>query len=394
MDVLFIGGVFSDDNSNDIIGYTKGSVDFSANIFQQKLIDGIKDSGAVPYVLSVPFIGAFPRGSKKLYCSKKLLLPNDEYKYLSFLNLWGVRQFSRTNTLKRAIKADHKKGKNVDVIMVYSTHTPFMKAAIYAKRFYPDAKLCLVVPDLPQYMNLNDNRTRIYDFFKTYDVKGMEKMYRFFDLFLILTEPMKEVMGIQDKPYIVIEGLVDPAIKPAQPHTEKKGTKTALYTGKLNKKFGLEILVDAFMKLEGDYKLQLCGAGDAVDYILACSKKDPRITYLGQVSPEVSRGYINSSDVLVNPRQNNEEYTKYSFPSKNIDYLMSGKPVVAYMLDGIPHKYREFFVVPDSDSTEDLSAALERAFKSDGSNGDFYSYAKENLVAGQVIKRTIEVLGL
>ena len=148
------------------------------------------------------------------------------------------------------------------------------------------------------------------------------------------------------------------------------------------------------MKLEGDYKLQLCGAGDAVDYIVACSKKDPRITYLGQVSPEVSRGYINSSDVLVNPRQNNEEYTKYSFPSKNIDYLMSGKPVVAYMLDGIPHKYREFFVVPDSDSTEDLSAALERAFKSDGSNGDFYSYAKENLVAGQVIKRTIEVLGL
>ena len=38
----------------------------------------------------------------------------------------------------------------------------------------------------------------------------------------------------------------------------------------------------------------------------------------------------------VNPRQNNEEFTKYSFPSKTMEYLASGVPVVAYKLDGIP----------------------------------------------------------
>lgn len=43
-----------------------------------------------------------------------------------------------------------------------------------------------------------------------------------------------------------------------------------------------------------------------------------------------------NADVLVNPRQNDDEYTKYSFPSKNIEYLMTGNAVMAYMLDGIP----------------------------------------------------------
>ena len=62
--------------------------------------------------------------------------------------------------------------------------------------------------------------------------------------------------------------------------------------------------------------------------------------------------------VLVNPRQNNEEFTKYSFPSKTMEYLASGVPVVAYKLDGIPDEYDEYIrYVPDN-SPETLAKVL------------------------------------
>jgi len=49
-----------------------------------------------------------------------------------------------------------------------------------------------------------------------------------------------------------------------------------------------------------------------------------------------------SSSILVNPRANNEEYTKYSFPSKIMEYMSSGTPVIAYKLDGIPDEYYKY----------------------------------------------------
>ena len=62
--------------------------------------------------------------------------------------------------------------------------------------------------------------------------------------------------------------------------------------------------------------------------------------------------------VLVNPRQNNEEFTKYSFPSKTMEYLSSGIPVVAYKLDGIPDEYDAYIQYVEDDSIESLKKKL------------------------------------
>ena len=45
----------------------------------------------------------------------------------------------------------------------------------------------------------------------------------------------------------------------------------------------------------------------------------------------------------MNPRSADAEYTKYSFPSKTIEYLATGVPVVMNRLPGIPEEY-EYFV--------------------------------------------------
>lgn len=64
------------------------------------------------------------------------------------------------------------------------------------------------------------------------------------------------------------------------------------------------------------------------------------------------------SDAIVNPRENGEDFTKYSFPSKNMEALSSGIPLIAYKLDGIPNEYDQYINYPQSESIEDLAQMI------------------------------------
>lgn len=87
-------------------------------------------------------------------------------------------------------------------------------------------------------------------------------------------------------------------------------------------------------------------------------KDDSRISFLGQLPRNEVIKWQKKATVLVNPRQNNEEFTKYSFPSKTMEYLSSGIPVVAYKLDGIPDEYDQYIQYVADDSIESLKKKL------------------------------------
>lgn len=384
-----ICGVYAEKNEQEILTCTKGYAEQSANIFQRKLIDGIKNNKIEYKIISAPLIGAYPMRYKKsrFYGFSE---PKEKCQYISFCNVWGVRNISRTSALKKAIRAYFlSEPEESFCILVYCPHTPFLEAAIYAKNMRPESKICLVVPDLPQYMNLNEKRRGLYDFFKAYDIRHMEKFIAQVDSFVLLTEPMKDILNVGSRPYLVVEGLIAGGMHKATCSTKTDGVRRIVYTGKMNLKFGIKMLVDSFMKIKDpDYRLILCGDGDAREYVQQQAKIDHRIEYRGMVTMEEARTYIEKADVLVNPRPNTEEYTKYSFPSKNIEYLMTGKPVVAYMLDGMPQCYRDFlYVIPDD--TCSFENILIDACNQTSSKLNFESYAKKNLDATYLIAQII-----
>lgn len=397
MKILMICGVYAEENENEVLSYTKGYAEQSANIFQRKLINGIKKNNIGYKIISAPLIGACPmRSTKSVFHG--FSEENEEYEYVPFNNIWGIRNISRTCSLKKTIKKymDSEKEKEF-LILVYCPHTPFLEAAIYAKKLRPESKVCLVVPDLPQYMNLNENGRGLYDFFKKYDIKHMGNFIAKVDSFVLLTEPMKEILKTGSRPYIVAEGIIDPENGKRRDSFSKDGVKKILYTGKMNARFGIKELVDSFMEIKDPaLRLILCGDGDARAYVEEKSALDSRIEYKGMVTSNKAKEYMQAADVLVNPRPNNEEYTKYSFPSKNIEYLLSGKPVVAHMLSGMPRKYNDFFYVIQGNSTEDMSDAIMKAVSSSEKDCEekylrFVKYAKDNLKADKIIKKIIEM---
>lgn len=393
MKILFIGGVFAKENEAEIISKTKTTVEYSANLFQKKLILGFIQNRDDIHVISAPFIGSYPNAYRDMIFSGFIEKQND-YEYVKFNNIWGLRNLSRAHSLKKTVKSMMAgfAGEKV-LVVVYSPHTPFLEAAVYAKKFNPFARACLVVPDLPQYMNLNTHRSALYNISKKFDVRKINSLVKKMDSFMLLTEPMKELLPIGDLPYFVAEGIVETQVNGVNDEPKYESiVKTVVYAGKMNEKFGVKNLVDAFQQMNTpNVNLILCGAGDALAYIQAAGEEDNRIRCMGQLPQSEAMGWIEKADVLVNPRTDNEEYTKYSFPSKNIDYLLSGKPVVAYLLKGMPEIYRSFLFVPSDESSEALRDTLAEALNDSTTAKDkanrSYAYLSKELAAQHIAER-------
>lgn len=368
MKVLFLGGIFDEVMEKEILEKSKSIVHYAANKLQWNLINGLVEIDNIKLeILSAPFVGAFPKGFTDIEFKGKKTIYKDKVKsnYVAFNNIWGYRNISRRQSLIRNIKRFAIEKNENKTIIVYSPHTPFLQAAVYAKQIDPSIHICLVVPDLPQFMNLNEKRSLVYDFLKKMDINNFMRQSKKVDSFVLLTEPMKDMLNVGTRPFTVIEGVVSLENSDSKDINDEINSKddlrTVVYTGSLNKKFGVVNLVEAFSKISlKNTCLKVCGRGDAEDIIREYAAKDKRIKFLGQLSNQEAVELQKAATVLVNPRQNNEDFTKYSFPSKNMEYLLTGNPVIAYKLDGIPNEYDDYFYYVGDDSIEALTNTIEK----------------------------------
>lgn len=133
-----------------------------------------------------------------------------------------------------------------------------------------------------------------------------------------------------------------------------------LYTGRLNRRYGLELLLQAMKELQDpDIELWLCGSGEMEEEIRAYAAQDSRIRFFGFLPHEEAVQLQKQATVLVNPRTNQGEYTKYSFPSKTMEYMASGRPVMMFRLDGIPGEYDPFLTYIPEESSASIRDTVE-----------------------------------
>ena len=193
----------------------------------------------------------------------------------------------------------------------------------------------------------------------------------------------------------VVEGIADDSAA-SEPMAPIKGLpeRYILYTGTLQYRYGVGELISAFKELN-DRKIGLvvCGDGEAAEEIAALQSENPRVRYLGVLPPSKISSLRNGAAILVNPRKNEGEYTKFSFPSKMMEYLSSGVPTVAYWLDGMPDDYEGLFI----DATDGgLEAALRCAISMDSEElhrlaARAKSYVLEHKSPEKQCKRTLEL---
>jgi len=163
------------------------------------------------------------------------------------------------------------------------------------------------------------------------------------------------------KPFLVMEGLVDEAILSLNheviPYKEKK---IILYAGGIYEKYGVKKLLDAFVDLKDEnYELHIYGDGDLEDAMTNYTELDTRIHYFGVVPNSVVVQELFNASLLVNPRPASEEFTKFSFPSKNMEYMVSGTPLLTTVLPGMPKEYHEYVYLLEDESLEGFRNTIQ-----------------------------------
>ena len=370
MKLLLIGGYIPNDILHRVTKNTKGSLQFAANAFQDKMIKGFNNTIDNNFsLLSAPFINPFPNGYKRIFFKGFKKESNEVY--VSFFNLWAVRNISREFHLRLHTKEFINERDKNKYVIIYSPHVPFLKAAYNIKKKDKNVKLILLIPDLPQFVALSEKTSLLYKLLKPYDIKTFYNYSLKCDAYILLTEHMNDFVNIdRKKQFLIVEGIADiDYLMSLKNNFHNSPYFTIVYSGTLHKKFGIYKLIKAFNKIENkNFRLIICGTGDSEKYVQQACINDKRITYLGQIDNEKSIKLQREADILVNPRGNVGEFTKYSFPSKNIEYLSSGNPVIAYKLEGIADEYDNVLFYPKDDSINGLKEMMIELYNSNDYN--------------------------
>lgn len=180
-----------------------------------------------------------------------------------------------------------------------------------------------------------------------------------YDSYIFLTEAMNEAVNKMHRPYIVMEGLVDSNMTKAE-RVVDPSIRKIIYAGSLHEQYGIKTLVDGFMNVKGDtLRLMIYGGGPFAKKLPEYEVKDSRIKYHGlRPNVEIVREELTAT-LLVNPRPSDEEFVKYSFPSKNMEYMVSGTPLLTTDLSGMPAEYREYVYIIEKETVKGIAESLD-----------------------------------
>lgn len=361
--IVFIGSIYPDNSFEELSKKYNIQNAVSADVLQKNIINGLEQNLNSHVTV---FTCYYLNGSFKDFGMSKGYEWQGKFGGTNYClpfrktRVWSMfsKMFSVKKNFGKWLKANGK-DKKTDVI-VYSAYFPFLFPLIGLKKKY-NINVSLVITDLPKYMGLRAKQSLYNRVSLKISQWLFEKSFSVVDSLVLLSEPMHECLP-ENKPYTVVEGIASNSYNYKNlPVDESK--KRVIYSGSMQKKYGINVLLDAIKYIDDeDAEFVFYGKGDAVQDIIEASKTDARIKWVEFLETSLLHEEQQKATLLVNPRQNNEEFTKYSFPSKNLEYMLSGRPTICYMLDGMPREYSEYLVIPENDSAKALAESIKSVF--------------------------------
>lgn len=359
MKVIFLSAMFSDIESDIALSKKNNSV--SGHKFQENLLRGIVENGCDVSVINVSRVCTYPNYPKIILRKKrKMWLDTVPGTDVGVVNLSGIRYLTAWPGVYSALRKELKESKDEPCVLVtFNSNLHCSVPMLLARMGHKNVTLCDVVGDLHGPYGLQ-NRT---PGFKGLMIRLVEKLQdplgRKMDTFVFLTKYMAQAMKVAHKPSCIVEGLYTVEESNTADCGEDENAKVIFYAGAMCREYGLDHLLRAFSMIEDDsYQLWLAGDGDAVPLIEEYATRDPRIQYLGYITPQQVAERQSMASVLVSPRTSQREFVKYSFASKTLECLASGKPYIAHKLPCDPPEYAAHIQYAADDSDEALCSKI------------------------------------
>lgn len=347
MDILYTVTTCSDKTYARLFGTCKHKPAFQSQKYHRLLIEGLAGQANVDVVATLPL--------NRENCAKKYLrLPPEteggaRYHYVPSSCIGPVKHVLEAVGVFSAVLRLARKDSVVFVDCLNCTTALFAQLAAKIK----GCRRVGIVTDLPEMLYGNGIYTRL-----------TSRVIRDCTDYVFLTEQMNDRLNKSRKPYVVLEGHADAAMEHLDPEKViKVSPRVCLYAGSVCKLYGLPQLVEGFQKADiPDTRLVIYGPGDYVEELKTIAGSDPRIEYGGMLlSSQVVQKELEST-LLINPRPTGEEYVKYSFPSKTMEYMASGTPLLTTRLPGMPKEYYPYVSFIEEETPDGIAKALRSVF--------------------------------
>lgn len=316
------------------------------------------------------FYQMFCDGLKKNECNLHLYSLTNLGKYISSLsNPDGIVYYSYSTKIERTQMAK-KIAKDIslvvnpktDVIIADTDSYWPLKAALYCRN-KTGCKVVGLTTDFPQHVlyYAKKKMSIINRILKAINAYSKLPCIKNADAYILLAEGMREIIGYK-KPYMICEGFceTDNTETNARTNYDKK---IISYLGSLNEQSGIKNLIECVKTIDRtDFELHIYGDGTWKEYVVN-AQNDSRIKYHGVVDQNEVKEIERKSDFLINPRPSNEKFNRYSFPSKTLEYMASGTPLISTRLVCIGEDYNPYILWLRDDNIdvmrEDLNKIIE-----------------------------------
>jgi glycosyltransferase involved in cell wall biosynthesis len=150
--------------------------------------------------------------------------------------------------------------------------------------------------------------------------------------------------------------LLDLPQPPAEP-----AARATYFAGALCEAAGVDLLLDAIQRVQDTtVEFWFSGRGELEERLKQQAATDPRIRFFGFVTQEQYSDMLQRAAVLVNPRPSTLLENRYNFPSKLMEYLAAGRPIISTATSDVAEHYGSALIVITDETPEGLARCIER----------------------------------
>jgi glycosyltransferase involved in cell wall biosynthesis len=273
---------------------------------------------------------------------------------ISFVNVTGLKHATRYATARRVSRRTASRAQP-DAVVIHGVHSPFLWCGIHLGRKY-GVPVIVILTDPPSQRSQHDSASSRS--LKRVDRDLIRGALKRVDGVIALTEDLATDFA-PTVPYLLMEGIAKPLQAIPRLGVGRALTpKRVVYAGGLHEAYGVSELLASVCSSEGDWQLWFYGRGPLEAAITAKAASSPRVKFGGLAdAAQLATAYADA-DLLVNPRSASADFTRHSFPSKLLEYLASGRPVLSTRLSGIPLEYEPYLYWTEGDSAS-LSDSID-----------------------------------
>lgn len=290
-------------------------------------------------IFSVLPFASFPKSSKVFVKKEEYSENNISIKTIPFVNILFFKQIVIMLSVALIILKELLTSKEKPVVMTYNAPTIYALPIMFISKVLrlKILKICLVV-DIPI---MFQKKKGIREFARIIENNFGLKLFKKYDGMITLVENTVTNFTDLDK-YLVINYSPAKTISSGTNKIKLDTNKINLtFTGAVEEYYGIKEMIHSMQYLGSEYRLNIFGSGTLDDYVKDQSLIDKRIIHHGRVAHDVSLDAQKQSDLLLLVRTD-KLLNKFGLPSKIIEYLSSGTPVITNKIESVPSELYKY----------------------------------------------------